>query len=326
MSEREMSALIALLERQLGVSWTDIVEWLREQNGIDAIEARLIERGIGGGFLTSTEGLLVDIETAYIGYADDIHAAYVQAGQRAAGWLDDRIANKLLRFDQMNYRAVARAQANRYELVQGLSDESREVVSRVVSEGLEAGINPRAMAREIRDSIGLTPKQAEHVANYRRALADGDFSRALRYELRDGRSDRTLRRLMRDGGELDPAQLEAMVDRYRKNYVAFRAKTIARAEALRAAHEGAEDMYAQAISRGDLDPEDVTRTWNSRSPSKRAREQHQEMDEQHRPWGVPFEAPDGTLLRYPGDPNAGARHTANCGCAVSTTLSLRAAA
>lgn len=323
MSEREMSALIALLERQLGLSWADIVEWLRDQNGLDAIEARLVERGIGAGTLTSTTGILVQIETAAARYADDLHAAYVQSGQRVAEWLDDKLDDTLVRFDQTNVRAVARAQANRYELVQGLTEESEEVVRRVLSEGLATGANPRVMARELRDSIGLTPKQSEHVANYRRALAEGDYSRALRYELRDGRSDRTLRRLMRDGGELDAEQAERMVERYRANYVATRSETIARTEALRAAHEGADEAIVQAILRGDIEAGQLEAMWNAGSSTRFAREMHQEMDEVTVPFGEDFVMPDGVLMKHPGDPRGGAKHNARCRCNRSVRLKPR---
>lgn len=33
-----MKALIAKLEAQLGMSWSDIMDWLRAQNGLDEIE------------------------------------------------------------------------------------------------------------------------------------------------------------------------------------------------------------------------------------------------------------------------------------------------
>lgn len=310
-----MAALIALLEKKLGLSWTDIVEWLREQNSVDAIEARLAERGLGGS-------MLEEIETAAARYADDLQAAYVEAGQRAAEILDEVLDDAIVRFDATNLRAVERARLNKYELVKGLSDESRDVVRRVVTDGMTRGTNPRVMARNIRDSIGLTDAQAQHVENYRRALEDGDFTNAMGYELRDGRSDKLLRRLRRDGGELDAEQIDRMVERYRKNYVAFRAETIARTEALRAAHEGTRELYLQAIERGDLDVDQLTQVWNAGPRTKFARDQHQAMDEQQRKLGEPFEAPDGTLLRYPGDPNAGPEHTANCRCSVSTILSL----
>lgn len=315
-----MSALIALLERQLGLSWSDIVEWLREQNALDAIEARLIERGIGAGTVTSTTGILVQIETAAARYADDLHAAYVQSGQRVAQWLDDKLDDTLVRFDQTNVRAVARAQANRYELVQGLTEESREVVSRVVSDGLAAGTNPRVMAREIRDSIGLTPSQESAVRRYRKELESGDFSSAMGRELRDGRSDRRLRRLMRDGGELEPEQIDMMVERYRTNFVAYRAEVVARTEALRAAHEGVEEMYRQAIERGDLQIGQLVRTWNA-GGGRRTRDSHAAMDGQERPFGQAFESGNGYALRYPGDPSAPRAETINCRCAVSTILS-----
>ena len=314
-----MAALIALLETQLGLSWTDIVEWLREQNSLDVIEARLIERGISGV-------LLEEVETAAARYADDLHAAFTRAGERTAAVVDAQLDDALVRFEQTNYRAVARAEVNKYELVKGLSEESRTVVRRVVADGVEAGANPRVIARDIRDSIGLTDAQQQHVANYRRALEQADYSKAMGYELRDARSDKMLRRLDRDDGRLSGEQIDRMVERYRKNYVAYRAETIARTEALRAAHEGADELFLQAINRGDLELEQLESMWNAGPRTKHARDEHQAMDEQVQPFGEPFVAPDGTTLRYPGDPNAGARHTANCRCRKSTVIKAPAAA
>lgn len=44
---------------------------------------------------------------------------------------------------------------------------------------------------------------------------------------------------------------------------------------------------------------------------------HQSLDGQVRRLGDPFELPDGTLIRYPGDPNVPVKHLANCRCSVN---------
>lgn len=316
MSERDLKRLLALWERTLGEGWLDVSEWLRSlpQNSVTAIEQRLLQGDIGG--------LVQDVESAALKFAAETQAAYTQAGQSGAAFLDARpgLADKLIRFDASGSRAVQHARMNQLELVQGLTQETRETVRTVLVEGTRSGANPRAIARDIRDSITLTPNQARHVANYRRALEQGDFSNALGRELRDARSDRTLRRASRDGGQLTEAQIDAMVERYRKNYVAYRAETIARTESARNVHAGLAETQRQAIERGDLEAGQLVREWLPGPRTADARAQHQAMAGQMRRVDEPFEAPDGTKLMFPGDPSAGPEHTANCRCTLAVTF------
>lgn len=316
MSERDLKRLIALWERTLGAGWLDISEWLRglPQNQVSAIEARLVAGDLAG--------LVADVESAAGAFAAQTQAAYTQAGQKGAAFLDAKpgLADKLIRFDASGSRAVTHARANQLELVQGLTAETRETVRAVLVEGTRSGANPRQIARDIRDSITLTPNQARHVANYRRALEQGDYGDAMGRELRDARSDRTLRRLSRDGGQLTEAQIDAMVARYRKNYIAYRAETIARTESARNVHAGLAETQRQAIERGDLEAGQLVREWLPGPRTADARAQHQAMAGQMRRVDEPFVAPDGTKLMFPGDPSAGPEHTANCRCTIAVTF------
>lgn len=305
-----MKRLIRLLERKLGMSWTMLTEWLRGQNALDAITARLEARDYAG--------VVADIESAAQRFATVLHEAYVEAGQRTATWLDKQLPGKLPSFDSANPRAVERARQNRLELVRGLTAEQRDITRNVLVDGLSRGANPREMARDLRDSIGLTPTQEQHVRNYRRALETGQFHDASRRQLHDDRYNRTLTAARRDGVQLTPAQVDKMVERYRTNYVAYRAEVIARTEALRAAHEGTEELYRQAIERGDVEAKQLVRIWNAGPATLNARDEHQAMDGVSVPIGEDFVMPDGTRMRHPGDPRGGTAHTAQCRCAVST--------
>ncbi len=309
MSKREMEELVAALERALGMQWTDIVEWLRDQNPVDAIEKRLTERG--------ASGVILRVPDAAARFADALHDSYVQAGQSAMTWLDDRVPDALIRFDQTNYRAVSKAQTQRYDLIRGFNDEQRDVVRRVVSEGMRDGVNPRVQAKALRESIGLTDHQSRIVARYRRELQAGDWSAAMGRELHDGRSDQLLRRLRSEGGSLSQEQVDAMTERYRKNWVAYRAETIARTEALRAAHSGTAEAMQQAVERGDIERDELVQEWHA-AKGPRTRDSHRVMDGQTRRMGEAFRSGNGYALRYPCDPNAPTSETANCRCAVST--------
>lgn len=310
MSERDVKRLLALVEKHLGREWREVSDWLRDQNSIDAIESRLL----AGDYA----GVVREIESAARRFATETHSQYLRSGHAGTKWLDDKIPDRLIRFDVTNERAVYAARRNELQLVSGLTTEARETTMRVMVDGQRAGLNPRSVAREIRDSITLTPNQAQHVSNYRRALTEGRFGDATRRELRDARSDRTLARLSRDGGQLTEKQIDTMVERYRKNYVAYRAEVIARTESARNVHAGLAESFTQAIERGDIEAEAIVREWIAGPRTQHARDQHQAMNGQQRKWNEAFEAPDGTRLMHPGD--GPPEHAAQCRCTVATTL------
>lgn len=307
-----MVRLLALLEKQIGKSWIEIGEWLRTQdaNAIDAIEARLV--------VGDYAGVVQSVEAAGARFAADTQQAYVTAGQRAAKWLDDQpaLADKLVTFDGVNERAVQRARVNRYELVRGFTEEQRTIARNIIVDGMQRGENPRVMARDLRDSIGLTATQEQHIRNYRRALETGRFADARERQLHDDRYNRTLDR----GEPLTPQQIDKMVGRYRQNYIAHRAEVISRTEALRAANEGSEELFRQAIERGDVTAAQLVKTWHAGPATRDARASHQAMDGVSVPVLDPFVLPDGTRLMHPGDPAGGAHNNAQCRCTVSRSF------
>jgi HK97 family phage portal protein len=83
-------------------------------------------------------------------------------------------------------------------------------------------------------------------------------------------------------------------------------------QAVTAALEGARDSVVALLAEdGDLD---VMRSWLSRRDGI-VRASHAKADGQKQPIGEPFEV-GGALLRYPGDPKAPIRETANCRCKI----------
>lgn len=304
MDDEQLSEVLADVESELGTAWGDAVEWLREQNGIDDLEAAL-------------SGDLSEIGTGIDDAAGSFAAAEVDgfatAARATATWLDARVPDRLITYNPATAAALRWVERNRLEIVGGLGQEQRAVIRNAISEGVRLGHNPREVARGIREVLGLTEHQAAHVASYRRALETGDFANALARELRDGRSDRTLRVAMRDGEAIDAAQIDAMVERYRRNYVTFRAETIARTEALRVVHQGADEMLQQAIEAAQIEVGSIELVWLAGAPP-RTRNWHAVMNGQTRRIGEPFESGQGNALRYPGDPNAPASETVSCRC------------
>jgi hypothetical protein len=318
MSEREMAKLLELVRRHLGSGWLDLADWLADQNDLGDIEAR-----IRSGDYTNAVG---KIEQAALKWAADTQASYVQSGQRAALWLDEQPAlkDKLVRFDSDSVHVIQRAQANRLEYVRGFADERNQITSQIVRramvEGAEGGVNPRRVAQDFRDSIGLTATQEQHVSNYRRELERGEWGAALGRELSDGRHDRAIRTAQRDGGRLTPAQIDSFTARYRDNYITYRAETVARTESQRNVHAGLDEAFTQAIQRGDVDAATLVKTWHAGPYTANARPNHQRMNDKTAKHGEAFVMPDGTQMMFPGDDAGGVANVANCRCTFSTTF------
>lgn len=308
-----MTTLLALVEKHLGSEWLEVVKYLRQRNGLEDVAAR-IDAG-------DVDGAIQGVEDAAAKYATAIDAAYREAATQQAGWLDDQVSTALIRFDQTNPYAVKWAEQNQLDLVRGLTEEQRQTMRQVLAEGIKRGDNPLTVARELRESVGLTPTQEQWVSNYRRALETGDWTDAGGRELTDGRLDRTLARLERDGGAMKPEQIDRAVSYYREQMHQFRARTIARTEGLRALHEGSEEAIRQAIASGDVEADSLIREWNHAAYTRRSRRGHIEMDGEQRKVGEVWTNPmTGVSLRYPGDPAAGGGETANCRCVLGTRM------
>lgn len=307
----EMDALLTAVERQLGASWRQVVDSLRDQNSLDDIAARLRVGDI--------DGAVRGVQDAAASFATDLHAAYVDAGKATSAYVDSEV-DAVVRFDQVNQRAVNWATRNKMDLVREVTQEQRDLVRQVIVDGTRGGDNPLIVARTLRQSLGLTAQQAQIVENYRKALEAGDWSNALGRELSDGRSDRSVTAAQSSGKAMTQAQIDTAVDRYRTKMVNLRADTIARTEGLRAVHQGAEEALQQAVDNGDVDKDDIVRSWHHANVGKNSRPGHKAMNGQKRKLGEAFETGDGVAIKYPGDPDAGPEQVLNCRCCLTTRL------
>lgn len=319
-----MLRLIAILERALGRQWMDISEWLRSlpENDLATLERRIAAGELGQ--------VVAGVEDAALRWAAETQGAYVRAGQTAARWLDNQpaVSGKLIRFDLADANVVERARRNQLEHVVGFRQEAnaiaQQVTQRAIAERTPQGLNPRRVAQDFRDSIGLAPIQETWVANYRRALEEGRYADAMGRELRDARADAKLERLKREGKSLSQAEIDSLVERYRKNALVYRSETIARTEGGRNTHAGLRDSIQQAVTRGDIDADLLVKEWIHGPRTKLARPDHQAMGGRKVKWDEPFTLPDGTHMMQPHDDNGGAKHNANCRCTVATTVDIDA--
>lgn len=187
----------------------------------------------------------------------------IAAGRQApAETIPAKTGEISMRFDITNPNVVRFIRQYDLNLIQQISDDSREAVRNVIANALEFGGHPREQARMIRESIGLTQNQVAAVDNFQRMLESGDRN-ALTRELRDHRFDATLDRTLGDDAteELSADQIDTMVTRYRERMLNARAYNIARTETIRAAESGKQLAWRQATDEGLLSRTTLRQGW-----------------------------------------------------------------
>lgn len=259
--------------------------------------------------------LLDDVAPAF---ANTINEAYVLAGQSTAAVIGRALARPLIAFDRTNARAVARMAETRGRLIQAMRENEQARLAVTLRNGLADGKRMDEIARTFRARLGLTPSQEQAVYNFRRAL-EMRSPEALNRALRDRRFDPTVNRAINLDEPLTVAQMDRMERRYRERFIAYRSNVIARTEAVRAVHEGDEDMWQQAVSDGTVSAEDITTSWVT-AGDERVRGSHAAMNGQERAFGVPFTSGNGNNLKFPGDSSAPASDTINCRCVLRRNI------
>lgn len=189
-------------------------------------------------------------------------------------------------FGVLNPLVIEAAEKLDTRVMQGIRDEVRETVRQAATEGLAEGQHPRQVARRIRDAVGLAPNQERQVANFRRALEEGDAAKAFGYTLRSKRFDAMIER-----GDMTAEQVDRAVSAYRKNRIAQNAETHARTIALDAQKLGQQLSWEDAIRRGVVNAEDLVDTWvavGGPHGDGRNRPEHLAMHGEEVPFGSPF--------------------------------------
>lgn len=236
---------------------------------------------------------LPPFESAMGGVQTALQNATFQAGAMGAQQIATRIVGATFAFNQLNPRLIDWLQTYSLGLIRQINEGTKEGIRQYLVQGMQAGQNPRDVAREVRTVIGLTDRQAQAVKNFRKELQTfhlkrgaggwnlgGKISRApggaqvmaldeegmpkdgiLERRLRDFRFDGQLKAALAGGKPLTPAQIEKMVDAYARKYLKHRSEMIARTEALRTTNFGVQDSWRQSIEKGLVPEQNVRRQW-----------------------------------------------------------------
>ena len=191
-------------------------------------------------------------------------------------------------FNRLNPALITWLEGYSLNLIRDIGEGTRAAVRSALVDGMTKGVNPIQQARQIKQAVGLTEAQARAVQNYRRALETVHERRSLKswglgnqrskqsgveimpvdakgkpkdginqWRLRDQRYDNAIRRAQENRKPLTPEQIDRQVDRYQERMIQNRARTIARAESMRALGAGTTEAWRQAVEERKVDGDRV---------------------------------------------------------------------
>lgn len=247
---------------------------------ISAVEAGNIERALSAipfeafadSFSMRGEAILLD--------------TLAQAGRAATQPLASTHGVTML-FDVTNPRAQQWAATRTATLVKEvLAGDTgvRETLRGVIERAFTEGIPPRELARTIRTHVGLLPRDARAVLNYRHGLIEA-------------------------GREAD--FIERNTERYAARLLNVRARNIARTETIAASSNGQQELWRQATEQGLLTGRE-RREWID-TGDERECVVCEELGGKTAPLDGPFETSTGSYF-LPPDPHP------SCRCAVSLSI------
>lgn len=311
-SSTEIDRIVARQAKKLSRAFVIAVKEIRNATDLAKLEKLLL----AGKFEEALEYLVKLGRSMSAASA----SAITDAATSAQTWLNTgAYLDAAVSFSAINSRAVRAFELNDLRLIKQFNEEQLAATRQAIARGIRDGINPREMARDFRQSIGLTKRQEAAVDNYRRMLNALD-SEALTRQLATKTDLNTLRAAIKANRPLTPSQADKMVDRYNTRYIAYRAEVIGRTEALRSAHQGTELMFQQLVDDGNVGKEELFRSWVT-GADERVRPSHVFMNGQIRGIGEQFLSGKGNYLNYPGDPDAPGEETIQCRCSLTMRLS-----
>lgn len=212
-----------------------------------------------------------------------------------------------------------------------ISNETRQVVRSLLTQGITDGRGPRSVALDlvgridpvsksrVGGAIGLTDAQSGWAINARKELENLDANYLTR-KLRDKRLDGAFKKAIESGEPMPEKQIDAAVSRLQSRTLRYRGENISRTEALSALSEGQNQAVAQAIETSELDA-DTIKLWDS-SGDGRTRPDHVAAENNY-PDGIPFNESfnvGGVMMKWPRDPTGGAKNVINCRCKLITRV------
>ena len=162
-------------------------------------------------------------------------------------------------FDVTNPRALEVATSQSSRFIERLAGERAEAVRVVIARSFEEGIDARATARALRETVGLSGRNVDAVANYRRFLQDvarrpeGALPKGVLKRL--GRSNAFGSAAVRRSEQLSQTIINARVKEYSARLLRERALVLSRTEIQFASNQGQQLLWDQAVMEGRVSQE-----------------------------------------------------------------------
>ena len=234
------STISDLVENGEYMAILDLIDWLEWEMGLrsqlndrfrTAVEvggARSFSEVVGGPQATSAAALAVRHGAVPKMPDPDDFGIPAPPTSRSGGFYTQ------FRFDMTNPFAVAQVDAHAADLVRGVGEVTRTAIKQLVGSAFREGFTAQELARRLRQTVGLTTRQALAVQRYKN-------------------------RLLRGG--MDPDVANRMTDRYYQKTLRRRAETIARTEIMRASNFGRQAGWLSAADQGLLSATDSVKEW-----------------------------------------------------------------
>lgn len=158
-------------------------------------------------------------------------------------------------------RAAAAMKRLELQFFPPIFKDTESVIRKLYTEGLNAGKNPRVIARAGRAFTGFTEYDYGILGTFEFSLRSGDYAAVLDRGLRDKRFDPLLKRAARDQRPLTEPEIGAQVQRYTERLRKWRSETWSRSAGLNAARESQLVAWLEAADAGGLETKDVVKTW-----------------------------------------------------------------
>lgn len=154
------------------------------------------------------------------------------------------------RFDRTNPSAVLWVEQHAAELVTEVTDGTRKAIRRIITRAFVEGIPPREAAEMLRKVVGLHSRDEEAIEALRKRILDNPGGKVF--------AGKRPIRVPEKG--MTKAKLRQTLSKYADRLRNRRALLIARTETIRGSNEGQNQLWNQAIERGQL-PRNTKRVW-----------------------------------------------------------------
>lgn len=200
----------------------------------DAVDMNKLTRLLENGDIAGVEKLMsgIDIDHMLEGPINLLFDLFMQGAQHAKTVTPKTLVKKVeyqlpIAFDITNPETIEFLRQYRFDLISLMKSKTMEGIRQILLEAFNSGMHPYQQAQMIKQGIGLLPRQASALENYRKMLMD-------------------------EGRQND--QIKRMVEAYRNRLLKQRAVNIARTETIRASTSGQYALWRQAAKDGLIDP------------------------------------------------------------------------